>query len=198
MLQHLKMTNMFEASVQSVDPSVSLPYWDFTIDQAAGTLPYRSYVFTGDVFGSMPQPADMSWGFQSTDSIADAQIPDGRWAGLKADMNELYPELKFAYGYMRAPWNMNPSPYVTRFTSDYQIGISLPSCTQHYDILQTDNLMDFMVSAMSDGCVPFSLHLFWHVRCRCHDSQAAPKYLCTCMLIFRSIWKMDRMPPRTP
>ena len=30
--QHLKLTNMFDASIQSVDPSVTLPYWDFTID----------------------------------------------------------------------------------------------------------------------------------------------------------------------
>ena len=28
--QHVKITNMFEAAMQAVDPSVSLPYWDFT------------------------------------------------------------------------------------------------------------------------------------------------------------------------
>jgi hypothetical protein len=33
--QHIKLTNMFEEAVQAVDPSVALPYWDFTIDVAA-------------------------------------------------------------------------------------------------------------------------------------------------------------------
>ena len=29
---HLALTNSFEASLRSVDPSVTLPYWDFTIE----------------------------------------------------------------------------------------------------------------------------------------------------------------------
>jgi hypothetical protein len=32
-LQHIKQTNIFEKSMQAVDPSVSLPYWDFTKDK---------------------------------------------------------------------------------------------------------------------------------------------------------------------
>jgi hypothetical protein len=29
--QHLKLTNIFESSLQSIDNSLALPYWDFTI-----------------------------------------------------------------------------------------------------------------------------------------------------------------------
>jgi len=29
---HLALTNNFEASLRAVDPSVTLPYWDFTIE----------------------------------------------------------------------------------------------------------------------------------------------------------------------
>jgi hypothetical protein len=32
--QHVKSTNLFESAMQSVDPSVSLFYWDFTIESA--------------------------------------------------------------------------------------------------------------------------------------------------------------------
>ena len=40
-----------------------------------------------------------------------------------------------------AQWNMNPSPYVTRFT-----GTSfMPFCTTHYDMLSYTDMMDFMV-----------------------------------------------------
>ena len=44
---------------------------------------------------------------------------------------------------MRAPWNMNPSPYVSRFSMDLQVGTSLPTCAQHYDMLEYTNMMDF-------------------------------------------------------
>jgi Common central domain of tyrosinase len=148
MAQHIKITNMFESAVQAVDPSVALPYWDFTIDQAQGETPIDSSLFTSEIFGSMPSAeSDVEWGFQSTDAITGGKIPDGRWKNLKADMNEDFPDLNYGYGYLRAPWNMNPSPYISRFSADYQIGISLPSCSQHYEILQTNDLMDFMVSA---------------------------------------------------
>ena len=146
MTQHVKMTNIFELSIQAVDPSVSLPYWDFTMDNTEGKTPYTSAVFEETVFGTMHQPRSMSMGFQAgEDDIVDGAIPDGRWAYLKADFNEDYDDLNYGYGYMRAPWNMNPSPYVSRFAYDYQIGISLPSCKTHYEILEYDSMMDFFV-----------------------------------------------------
>jgi len=146
MTQHVKMTNIFEKSMQAVDPTVSLPYWDFTMDNVEGKTPYTSTLFTETVFGSMSLPRDISWGFTSEDDkIIDGAIPDGRWAYITADKNKDYDDLLYGYGYMRAPWNMNPSPYVSRFAYDYQIGISLPSCKTHYDILQYDSMMDFFV-----------------------------------------------------
>ena len=41
-----------------------------------------------------------------------------RWAGLKAEFNDKFSDLKYGYGYMRAPWSMNPSPYISRFAKD--------------------------------------------------------------------------------
>ena len=149
-LQHIKQTNIFEKSMQSVDPSVSLPYWDFTIESANGTALWESDIFTPDVFGSMPNCSDSWWGFQSWEDIEDAKIPDGRWAGIKADWNEDYEDLLAGYGYMRAPWSMNPSPYVSRFTSDWQIGTTLPRCSSHYGMLEYTDLMDFLMDAGDD------------------------------------------------
>ena len=90
LLQHLKMTNMFETSIQAVDPSVTLPYWDYTIDRSEDKIVSESFIFTEDVFGSMKEPSDLSWGFQSTDKSSDGKIPDGRWKNLKADKNKIY------------------------------------------------------------------------------------------------------------
>ena len=149
--QHIKMTNIFEASMQAVDPSVTIPYWDFTIDDGQGKSAFNSIIMTETIFGSMTPPVNLSWGFSyENDNITSGAIPDGRWAYLESPVNEDFPDLQAAYGYMRAPWNMNPSPYVSRFLDDYKIGISLPSCTTHYTILKEDTLVNFMYNMQND------------------------------------------------
>jgi hypothetical protein len=143
--QHIKMTNLVEKSMQMVDPSVSMPYWDFTIDHVNDRVSFSSDIFTENMFGSMTRPADLFQGFlYSNDTIASGKIANGRWAGLKAEMNDMYPELRNGYGYMRAPWNMNPSPYVSRYAAEYQIGVQLPSCYQHYELLSYTKRMEFL------------------------------------------------------
>ena len=43
--QHLKLTNIFENSLRAVNPAVTLPFWDFTIDTAAGLSVWDSFAF---------------------------------------------------------------------------------------------------------------------------------------------------------
>lgn len=144
-MQHVKFTNIFEASLQAVNPSVSLPYWDFTIDQEAGNeKPFQTVAFTAATFGTISMPADYSSGFLfSSDKVESAAIPDGKWAGLAAEFNTKYEDLKYGYGYMRAPWSMNPSPYISRYTKD--TSSTLPSCKNHYDLLHDygDSMTNF-------------------------------------------------------
>jgi hypothetical protein len=153
--QHIKMTNIVEATLQAIDPSVSLPYWDFTIDQSEGSSPASSSVMTAEIFGSMKQPKDLEWGFNygNDDQIIDAAIQDGRWAFMSADVNDEYPDLVAAYGYMRAPWNANPSPFISRF-SGYTT--SLPSCLDHYNWLSDSTFTDFLSNS------PYSPHASVH------------------------------------
>lgn len=149
--QHIKMTNIFEKSLQSINPALALPYWDFTMDASEGKSAHNSAIMTAVMFGSMTQPTDISWGFTyENDLIENAAIPDGLWAYMKAEKNNKYEEFKTGYGYMRAPWNMNPSPYVSRFTMDLQIGISLPTCTQHYALLEETDMMTFLYNSQYD------------------------------------------------
>lgn len=110
LLQHIKLSNMFEVAMQSVDPSVSLPYWDYTIEHSQGQTPINSFIMTAEVFGSMQLPTDLSYGFTyKSDNILSGAIPDGRWANLKVDINDLYPDLKFGYGYMRGSLSISIS-----------------------------------------------------------------------------------------
>jgi MFS family permease len=40
--QHIKLSNLFELSLQAVNPSLSLPYWEFTEEVAANKTVYES------------------------------------------------------------------------------------------------------------------------------------------------------------
>lgn len=48
---------------------------------------------------------------------------------------------------------MNPSPYVSRFASEYQIGTMLPSCRSHYNLLHssTSSMMTFFYQSSFDS-----------------------------------------------
>ena len=67
-------------------------------------------------FGSMVYPKLGDYWSYSNDSVLDAAIPDGRWAKITTKMNDKFEDLNNAFGYMRGPWNTNPSPYVSRFS----------------------------------------------------------------------------------
>lgn len=156
--QHIKITNLFEKAMQTVEPSVSLPFWDFTIDTSEGNIyPQDSFAFTPDTFGTITPASDPEWGYTyRNDTIKGGRIPDGRFKHLKAEHNykfEKFDQIDANYGYLRAPWNANPSPFISRF-SGYTT--ALPSCTDHYAWLKDNTFTDFM----SDS--PYSPHASVH------------------------------------
>lgn len=143
--QHIKLTNMFEQAVQAVDPSFALPYWDFTIDVARNLTIYESFMFTENTFGTLTKPKSSYWGFTYTDDSLDSTaVQDGRWKNLEAEVNTRFADMGNAFGYMRGPWNMNPSPYLTRFSA---YSPSLPTCSEYYGGLGMRDFMDSLANA---------------------------------------------------
>jgi len=142
--QHLKMTNMFEAAMQSVDASVTLPYWDFTIDNEQGASIFESFIFTPNTFGSLPAPSNGQYWTYKDDEIDDGKIPDGRWANIEADSNTRFEDIPSAFGYMRGPWNMNPSTYITRYGSEVT---SIPGCSAYYQWAESTSYGDFLYAS---------------------------------------------------
>ena len=65
------------------------------------------------------------------------RISDGRFVDLPSELNSRYATLGNGFGYMRGAWNTNPSPYVSRFSTQ---DIAVPSCQSIYMFLkeQTD------------------------------------------------------------
>jgi len=130
--QHLALTSEFESALQAVNPALSVPYWDYTIDRAMVDNGEMDNVFQSEILGHKF--------FGSTNDTAMAPaLLNSRWAYLTVPMNASA-QTHNAYGYLRAPWNVNQSPYVTR--SQTVCGVkawdSWPSCQTHYDVTFSD------------------------------------------------------------
>ncbi|CAN0341395.1 unnamed protein product, partial [Ectocarpus sp. 8 AP-2014] len=100
MTHHVGYTLQFEQALQVVDPSVSIPYWEYTIESAQGLTDYgESQVFAADWFGDA-----------SPDNSLHT-VDKGRWAYL----SEATDYVHNPYGLLRSPWNVDGTPFVTRY-----------------------------------------------------------------------------------
>ena len=126
----------------------------FLSENATGVSVWDSPMFTSKTFGSLGRPTDSyrGWSYKN-DDVDDAAIPDSLWAGFETDVNTKFSDLVFGYGYMRSPWNLNPSNKLTRFTS---IDKYLPTCSSYYDFAALTEYTDYLYTA------PYSVHASTH------------------------------------
>ena len=68
---------MFEASMQAVNPAVTMPYWDFTMDVAEGKTIYESVMFTEKTFGTITKPVDLELGFTYANDALESTAIQG-------------------------------------------------------------------------------------------------------------------------
>merc|ERR1711998_162 len=128
--QHAAMTYNFERSLQAVNPALTVPYWDYTIEGHAMTMAndsiavwYLSRVWENSWFGqSSPEGYAVNKGrFAYTPVMTDA------WS-VSSVTN--------SYGLLRSPWNNNKIPYLTRHDKSYGFYTKtniIPGCYDHAD-----------------------------------------------------------------
>jgi hypothetical protein len=169
---HAAITLAFEQSLQAINPSISLPYWEYAYD-AMVYDDYRDSPFFAD-----------DWFGEASPNSADHSLVKGKFAGISMPDGSLYTEWRQSestsmnpftnpYGYMRTPWNMNKSPYFGRhnLTYDHDPFCSLPTCVDMYDCYSSSNLAD--VSYL------YCVVLLWI----CTDSVCLSVYLFICLSV---------------
>ena len=131
---HVTLTLEFEQAVQSIFPSIGQPYWDFTLESTF----YDAYEFRrSPVFSE-------SWFGDASPDNSMHTITEARWAFSPAMANaKKFSQVYNSYGILRAPWNSDPTPFMTRSEKVYGLENNLkPSgCTQYYVATQKDNWM---------------------------------------------------------
>ncbi len=125
---HITFSLLFEQSLQAINPSISLPYWDFTLESTLYTPKTFRYsgVFSNDWFG---------------DSVCSNEYhtpSEGRFAYVPVmEDASKFSLLVNSYGLLRSPWNADPTPYLTRSNDIYNWENNLkPSgCSEYYNSL---------------------------------------------------------------
>ena len=131
---HVALTLEFEQGIQSMYPSLSMPYWDFTMESTFyGPSDWR----TSSVF------AESWFGEASPDN--DLHTPaKGRFGFTTAMTNaSQFSQIVNSYGVLRAPWNNDPTPFMTRHDHIYGFENNLkPSgCKEYYIAMKKDTWM---------------------------------------------------------
>eukprot|EP00638_Chattonella_subsalsa_P009344 CAMPEP_0117745440 /NCGR_PEP_ID=MMETSP0947-20121206/7358_1 /TAXON_ID=44440 /ORGANISM="Chattonella subsalsa, Strain CCMP2191" /LENGTH=581 /DNA_ID=CAMNT_0005562585 /DNA_START=79 /DNA_END=1821 /DNA_ORIENTATION=+ len=113
---HSYLNFIFEQSLQSINPKLALPYWDFIYDVEEWNSVENelerwdftnSEIFTEGFFGA----TDPETNFIADGRWANLQIPSFDSQYYKSDDKQVPQN---AYGYLRAPWSNNPDPHLIR------------------------------------------------------------------------------------
>ena len=88
---HREYLRRFERALQAIDPSVSLPYWDWTVDRTPAASLWRAAFLGGNGVGSRQQVTSGPFAFAT-----------GAWPLTVVDPGESDPFLKRAFGTMGA------------------------------------------------------------------------------------------------
>ncbi|CAM9863802.1 unnamed protein product [Pylaiella littoralis] len=138
LIGHSMISNTFQYSVQLVNPKLTLPYWDFTVDEVEAEVSRVG----GEVMINPPLFQE-SW-FGSADPV-DNVVKDGRWAYTEipalydSDPGGIIPDV---YNRLRSRWNVAQSPYLLRGLGKMCYGHmtdsvpgSWPSCDTHHSLV---------------------------------------------------------------
>ena len=151
---HTALSARAEFAMQAINPRLSMPYWDFTIDSqmvqknSVKTLA-DSVVFSEDWFGVLDTDAHT--------------VTKGRWAYLEVPKHESQDETPGnAFGVLRGPWNLNPSPYVTRFhgSCGSPHSFSMPSCGAHLQLVENYDEWRYVGDLIKQNAVHDGAHLY--------------------------------------
>ena len=161
---HMALTLEVEQALQSIDPSISMPYWEYGMDNYLYDKWYDSPMFNSDWFGE-------------ANPLNDLHVIDdgGRWAGLMVPDGAPYMDWSMkktgslnpyvnAYGHMRSPWNNNPSQYMGRHNMTYSRSIfTIPDCVTLGECFYSTSFTDinFCLNGATHGPVHINIGGAW-------------------------------------
>ena len=187
---HMSATLAFEQSLQSMFPSVAVPYWDFTLESTFyDNTDFRdSKVFSDDWFGAA-NPAN------SLHVIAQ-----GRFAFVPTMTDaHKFTETYNSYGLLRSPWNNDPTPFMTRSSEiyGYENNLKPSGCSEYENAMAQDNWMSLskQLNAAAHGHIHELLGGSWnHNYGQRHGFETSPAiytFAHEILAMSKELWRND-------
>mmetsp|Transcript_19693 Transcript_19693/g.17875 ORF Transcript_19693/g.17875 Transcript_19693/m.17875 type:complete len:530 (+) Transcript_19693:381-1970(+) len=145
---HVAYTLEVEQALQSIDPSISMPYWEYAMDSTLYDDWQDSVIFNDDWFGDNSPGNDLH------------ELNTGRWGDVLVPLGDSYKEWSIAEtsslnpfvngrGHLRSPWNNNPSRYIGRYNSTYGAAeIDMPTCDIVYECYRS-TVLGYMLNCLN-------------------------------------------------
>ncbi|CAM9627360.1 unnamed protein product [Pylaiella littoralis] len=138
---HSLLSNTFEHSLQQVNPKLTLPYWDFTIESSSAGAAAAEGL--DNMFGSEIKTPLLQESWFGTTDPATNMVQNGRWAFTQIpkmrpnNPGQIEPDV---YSNLRSPWVVNDRPFITRgmgkmCQSRAEDFYKWPTCEMHHDLV---------------------------------------------------------------
>jgi hypothetical protein len=161
--QHVALTNEFETALQAINPMISVPYWDYTYE---GELVHQK----ADLSAAWATPLWTDRYFGNAVEEKSHTVTEGRFAYQHVFWDDTF-KVTNAYGFLRAPWNTNRSPFLTRAHTFCGVSIGFeiwPKCSDHYDLTFNetyDSLYGYVWKAGYNAHGPMHDYIGGYVNC---------------------------------
>lgn len=167
MTHHVGFTMEFEKVLQVVDPTVTVPYWDYTIDSYRYCTPDSSFTcWREEILQKSPLFWDDWFGAGSPDTV-DHAVHQGLWGNVTvfaAAGN--YSSITNPYGLLRSPWNTDSTLNALRRSSqvDGFDAMGMVSCSDWQRCFESKNLatMNTCLNGEVHGPIHILLGGQWH------------------------------------
>ena len=177
-VHHIAFTLLMEQSLQAIDETITVPYWDYTLDELLDDWT-QAQMFQEDWFG------------QASPETESHVISNGPWAFTPVKKKaEPSTSVHNPYGLLRSPWNTNPTPYVTRYR--YTVGMkdagyTLPSCKhfRHAYNSMTIALINNYLNGILHGQIHIMLGGHWNVYPNATLGMGAQEFLLSSKFLWR-------------
>lgn len=190
---HMAFTLEVEQTLQAVNPSVAMAYWEYGMD----TYLYDSWsdaeIFYPDWFGES-SPTNEEHAIDDGSRWVGVEVPDGdpytEWS--ISDTGSLNPYVN-AFGHMRSPWNNNPIQLIGRHNQTYDMTQydTMPSCSTLQSCYKSTTLAD--INDCSNGATHGPVHILiggaWGQGNLFEDDDVTMAQMPDKLLFFKVLWR---------
>jgi hypothetical protein len=191
---HMAFTLEFEQSLQSINPAIANPYWEYGMDTYLYDHWSDSPIFDADWFG-MSSPTNPEHKIDDGGRWDDLLVPDGdaytEWN--IHDTGSLNPYVN-GFGHMRSPWNNNPFQQLGRHNKTYSMTQyeTMPDCSVLQSCFKSTSLAD--LNDCSNGQTHGPVHILiggaWGDGALFEDEDVTIVQKPDKLLFFKVLWRM--------